>query len=215
MGELRERFPLFPLGLVLLPTELVPLHIFEDRYRLMIGECLDTGNEFGIVWLSDSGLKEIGCSARVTRLLKKMDDGRMDVLVEGVAPFRLLRRIEDLPYPAGDVELLEDAGAQADPTTATDARDLYADLVERVTDERPDEADLGDMAAYDMAATVEFALDAKQVLLELRSEADRMTAVAELFGKTMQRLEFAEQAGEVARSNGKIHLGGGGGGAAG
>ena len=206
MGDVRERFPLFPLGLVLLPTELVPLHIFEERYRLMIGECLDTGNEFGIVWLSDNGLKDVGCSARVTRLLKQMDDGRMDVLVQGVAPFRLLRRIEDMPYPAGDIELLDDAEMEADPTTATDARDLYADLVERVTDERPEAADLIEMDAYDMAATIEFALDAKQVLLELRSEADRMTAVAELFGKTMQRLDFSERAGEVARSNGKIHI---------
>src|SRR5205823_9944465 len=132
MGDVRERFPLFPLGLVLLPTELVPLHIFEERYRVMIGECLDRGTEFGIVWLSDNGLKDVGCSARVTRLLKRMDDGRMDVLVQGVAPFRLLRRIEDLPYPAGDVELLDDAEVEADATTATDARDLYADLVERV-----------------------------------------------------------------------------------
>src|SRR5947208_6627029 len=147
MGAVVERFPLFPLGLVLLPTELVPLHIFEERYRQMIGECLDTGNEFGIVWLSDSGLKDIGCSARVARLLKRMEDGRMDVLVQGVAPFRLLRRIEDMPYPAGDVELLEDGDAEPDPVTATDARGLYADLVERVTDERPEAGDLDDMGA--------------------------------------------------------------------
>jgi Lon protease-like protein len=207
MGDLRESFPLFPLGLVLLPSELVPLHIFEDRYKLMIGECLDSGDEFGVVWLSDNGLKEIGCSARVTRLLKQMDDGRMDVLVQGVSPFRLLRRIEELPYPAGDVELLDDAGVGADADTATDARDLYADLVERVTDERPDAVELSEMDAYDMAATIEFALDAKQGLLELRSEAERMSAVADLFGKTMQRLDFSERAGEVARSNGKIHLG--------
>jgi Lon protease-like protein len=191
---------------VLLPTELVPLHIFEDRYKLMIGECLDRGSEFGIVWLSDSGLKEIGCSARVTRLLKEMEDGRMNVLVQGVAPFRLLRRIEELPYPAGDIELLDDAGDDADPATADDARDLYADLVERVTDERPEAGDLLDMDAYDMAATVEFGLDAKQGLLELRSEADRMKAVADLFGKTMQRLDFSEHVGEVARTNGKIHI---------
>src|SRR5256885_9210187 len=162
MGELRDRFPLFPLGLVLLPTELVPLHIFEDRYRLMIGECLDRGTEFGIVWLSDSGLKEIGCSARVTRLLKRMEDGRMDVLVQGVAPFRLLRRIEEMPYPAGDIELLDDAGDEADPDTAGDARELYAQLGERVTDERPETVDLDEMDAYDMAGTEEVALDAQQ-----------------------------------------------------
>ena len=75
-----------------------------------------------------------------------------------------------------------------------------------MTDERPDAGDLLEMDAYDMAATIEFALDAKQVLLELRSEAERMQAVAELFGKTMQRLDFSERAGEVARTNGKIHI---------
>jgi Lon protease-like protein len=206
VAELREQFPLFPLGIVLLPSELVPLHIFEERYKLMINECLDRGTEFGVVWLSDNGLREIGCSARVTRLLKRMDDGRMNVLVQGVAPFRLLRRIEDLPYPAGDVELLDDSDVDADPETSADARDLYASLVERVTDERPDTGDLVEMDAYDMAATVEFALDAKQGLLELRSEAERMEAVADLFGKTMQRLDFSEHVGEVARTNGKIHI---------
>ena len=130
----------------------------------------------------------------------------MNVLVQGVAPFRLLRRIEELPYPAGDIEFLDDAGDDADPGTADDARDLYADLVERVTDERPEAGDLLDMDAYDMAATVEFGLDAKQGLLELRSEADRMKAVADLFGKTMQRLDFSEHVGAVARTNGKIHI---------
>src|ERR671923_42182 len=96
-----ERFPLFPLDLVLLPQELVPLHIFEERYKLMIGECLDEEREFGILWLSDDGLKEVGCSARITRVLERFDDGRLNILIEGSEPFRLMRRIEDLPYPAG------------------------------------------------------------------------------------------------------------------
>src|SRR5215204_3439220 len=106
MAETLERFPLFPLGLVLIPHELLPLHIFEERYKLMIGECLEHDSEFGIVWLSDDGLKEIGCAARVSKVLERFDDGRMNVLVEGTRPFRLLRRIDDLPYPAGDVKPL-------------------------------------------------------------------------------------------------------------
>src|SRR5436190_914530 len=100
-----ERFPLFPLGLVLLPQELVPLHIFEDRYKLMMGECLEREEEFGIVWLSDDGLRDIGCTARITQVIERFDDGRLNILVEGAQPFRLLRRIEDMPFPAGDVEL--------------------------------------------------------------------------------------------------------------
>ena len=65
MPDLLERFPLFPLGLVLLPGEVVPLHIFEERYKLMVGECLDEGREFGIVWLSDEGLQDVGCTAGI------------------------------------------------------------------------------------------------------------------------------------------------------
>src|SRR3954452_23707633 len=114
MPDLLERFPLFPLGRVLLPGEVVPLHIFEERYKLMIGECLENGTEFGILWLSDDGLKEVGCTARVSRVIDELDDGRMNILVEGDSPFRLLRRIEDLPSPAGDVELLADGDDQTD-----------------------------------------------------------------------------------------------------
>src|SRR5215210_6824948 len=114
MGQAIEKLPLFPLGLVLLPEEVVPLHIFEERYKLMIGECLDRETDFGIIWMSDDGLKDVGCTARVTQLLERMDDGRMNILIQGAEPFRLLRRIEDLPYPAGDVELLEEVDETAD-----------------------------------------------------------------------------------------------------
>src|SRR5215208_4534971 len=153
MAATVERFPLFPLGLVLLPGELVALHIFEERYKVMIGECLAQDSEFGIVWLSDDGLKEIGCSARVSKVLERFDDGRLNVLVEGTNPFRLLRRIDDLPYPAGDVEPLEDDPQKPDDADAiAAARKRYADLVAEVTEERPEPAALARLDAYGMAA---------------------------------------------------------------
>lgn len=205
MGDSIERFPLFPLGLVLLPEEIVPLHIFEDRYKQMIGECIEEEREFGIVWLSDDGLKEIGCTAQIAQLLEQMEDGRMNILVKGSMPFRLMRRIEDLPYPAGDIELLdEDQIDVPDDTLAEQARERYAQLVERITDERPDAERLAGLDAYGMAATIDFALDAKQALLEARSEDERMRMVGELFVNTMKRLDLVERAGERARSNGKL-----------
>ena len=204
MARIVERFPLFPLGLVLLLGELVPLHIFEERYKTMIGECLDEGREFGIVWLADDGLRHVGCAAAVAQVLERMDDGRLNILVEGSRPFRLLRRIEELPYPAGDVEVLEDEESEVDASAAAEARERYADLVARVTDRRPGEDDLEGLDAYRMAASVNFELDAKQSLLELRSEDDRLRRVAELFALTMERLDYAERAGEVARSNGRV-----------
>jgi Lon protease-like protein len=203
MGDTLKSFPLFPLGLVLLPQERVPLHIFEDRYRTMIAECLDAEREFGIIWLSDDGLKEIGCSARIDRVLERFDDGRLNILVEGTRPFRLLRRIEDLPYPAGDVELLDDV-ADGDPAAADAARSRYGDLVERVTDERPDAESLDDLDAYGMAATLDVAPDAKQSLLEQRSESDRLERLETLFASALERIQLVETAAERSRGNGSM-----------
>jgi Lon protease-like protein len=205
MADPIERFPLFPLGLVLIPHELVPLHIFEERYKLMIGECLAQESEFGIVWLSDDGLKEIGCSARVSKVLERFDDGRLNILIEGTTPFRLIRRIDDLPYPAGDIQPLEDdIQAPDDESAIAAARKRYADLVAEVTDERPEPDDLAKLDAYGMAATLDVALDAKQMLLELRSERDRLEQLEGLFAEALGRIRHAERAAERAQGNGSL-----------
>jgi len=206
MSDLLQRFPLFPLGIVLLPGEVVPLHIFEERYKLMIGECLEQEREFGIVWLSDDGLREVGCTARITQLLERMDDGRMNILVQGARPFRLLRRIDEMRYPAGDVELLEEDEGDPRVEAGTDARERYAELVERVSDSRPSQSDLEQLDAYGMAATLDFELEAKQGLLELRSEERRLERLSELFRATLERLDHSEAVAERARSNGKVPL---------
>jgi Lon protease-like protein len=199
-----ERFPLFPLGLVLLPQELVPLHIFEERYKLMIGECLEHDREFGILWLSDDGLRDVGCSARIVRLVDTTEDGRMDILVEGAQPFRLLRRIDDLPYPAGDIELLEDFDPEADPALAERARTRYAELVEKATEETPALDSISGLDAYGMAATVEHPPEAKQALLELRAENDRLRMVEEMFLTAIKRVAYAEETAERAQTNGSV-----------
>src|SRR5881275_2645742 len=127
-------FPLFPLELVALPTEVVPLHIFEERYKTMMNECLETESEFGIVWLSDDGLKANGCACEIAEVLETMDDGRMNLLTRGTRPFRIVERQEDLPYPAGVVEFLPDREEDAEDGVAAEAREAYAELVEHVTD---------------------------------------------------------------------------------
>ena len=206
MSELEESFPLFPLELVLLPHEVVPLHIFEERYKLMIGSCLEQDSEFGILWLSDDGLREVGCSARVAQVLERAEDGRMIILAQGGRPFRLDRRIEELPYPAGDVEFLDDDYEDEDSDVLETARERYANLVEHVTDERPSEDQLAELGAYGMAATIELSPAPKQALLEERSEAARLRVVSELFELARRQLEQAERAQELARSNGKVRL---------
>src|SRR5688500_12144866 len=112
-----EELPLFPLGIVALPSELVPLHIFEERYKAMIGECLEAESEFGIVWLSDDGLRPTGCACVVAQVLERLPDGRLNIVCRGTRAFRVLERLEDRPYPVGEVEWLEDKAEQPDGGT--------------------------------------------------------------------------------------------------
>jgi Lon protease-like protein len=199
-------FPLFPLGLVALPTELVPLHIFEERYKTMIGRCLDEGSEFGIVWMSEDGLRPIGCACEIAEVIEQMDDGRINLIARGTRPFRIEERQEELPYPAGTVEFLDDRSEDLDAQAAEAAHEAYAELVNEATDRTPDMDEIGAMSAYQMAATVEFGLDAKQGLLDLRSETARLRLVTRLFRAALKRLDFVNRAQARARSNGRVHF---------
>ncbi len=205
--RLHREFPLFPLGIVTLPTEYVPLHIFEERYKTMIGECLEHDAEFGILWLSDDELKPIGCAVAIDRVLERMEDGRLNILCRGTRPFRLVEREDGLAYPAGTVEFLEDQAETVDAELAQRARTAYAELVEQATDRVLGPDDVADMSAYEMAATVDFGLDAKQGLLDLRSENARLRLVDRLFRAATKRLDYVERAQARARSNGKVRFG--------
>ncbi len=204
--EILQDFPLFPLALVALPGELVPLHIFEERYKTMMSECLEAGTEFGIVWMADDGLREIGCACEIERVLEQMEDGRVNLVARGTRPFRVIERQGHLPYPAGVVEFVTDTGEEPDTQLAGDARAAYADLVRRATDREPEDQELAEMDAYEMAATVDFGLDAKQGLLDLRSENARLKLVTRLFRAATKRLDFVDRAQARARSNGKVRF---------
>jgi Lon protease-like protein len=200
-------FPLFPLGLVALPTEAVPLHIFEERYKTMIALCLAEDREFGIVWLADDGLHEIGCACRVERVLEELDDGRLNILARGTEPLRVIERQGHLAYPAGVIEFLSDREEEPDEELAAEVRAAYADLVQRATDREPTAEELSDLDAYAMVATVEFGLEAKQGLLELRSENARLGLALRLFRAAIKRLDFVDRAQTRAKSNGKVRFG--------
>jgi Lon protease-like protein len=206
MSVVVRDFPLFPLGTVALPSELVPLHIFEERYKTMIGHCIEEESEFGIVWLADDGLRPIGCACEIAEVLERMEDGRINLIARGTRPFRLEQRQDTLPYPAGVVEFLADREEPPDADAARIAHEAYAKLVEEATDREPDTDEIAGMSAYEMAATVEFGLDAKQGLLDLRSEAARLRLVARLFRAAIKRLDFVNRAQARARSNGRVHF---------
>ena len=208
--------PIFELPLVLLPGELLPLHIFEDRYQQMIGDCLDAEEPFGIVFRDDEGgARRIGCEARVTEVLERFDDGRMNIVVTGERPFRVLDRFEAPAYPAGEVEpiegeVLEEEREPSDPANEPEgelARRAFAALVEIVSGEAPDGPDLEAESSYDLAARVELPSDTKQRLLELRSEPERMRVLGNALRALVDAVDRSQEVAERARMNGKVIVG--------
>src|SRR5436190_10535165 len=99
---------LFPLELVLLPTERVPLHIFEPRYRELIGECLAREAEFGIVLADERGLRAIGTRASVADVLERFPDGRLNILIQGGDRFRVVELTRGRPFQTAQVETVAD-----------------------------------------------------------------------------------------------------------
>ncbi len=201
-----QDFPIFPLGLVALPYEYVPLHVFEPRYRTMFAECLERDSEFGIVWSGDEGPRAVGCACEITRVIERMEDGRLNVMTRGTRPFRIIAEQHDLPYPAATVEFLEDTPEAPDAQAADAAHSAYAELVVQATEVEPDDDEIAAKTAYEMTATVDFGLDAKQGLLDLRSENARLRLATRLFKAAVKRLDFVDRAQAKARSNGRVRF---------
>ena len=205
-------FPLFPLEIVALPTEDVPLHIFEERYRTMIGECLENESEFGIVWAeADSvgdaaGVHTIGCAMRIAQVLERDDEGRLNISCVGTRPFAVIEMTDAEPYPAGVIEFLADEPEETDPELVSEAHDAYRAIVELATGRDPDPSELEGLSAYEMAAKIDFGPAAKQGLLGLRSESGRLRLFTQLTRALIKRLELADAARERARVNGKVRF---------
>ncbi|HVM93216.1 MAG TPA: LON peptidase substrate-binding domain-containing protein [Terriglobales bacterium] len=171
--------PIFPLDLVLLPGVPLPLHIFEPRYKEMIGECLEQKKPFGIVRASDDGVAGIGCTAEILSVTKKYDDGRMDILTRGVERFEVLEVNEDRSFLRAEISLLEDEDVSARPTDTlvSEAVRLHAEIVKIAGADLsgPDEAARN--LSFLLAGSLPLDLDFKQNLLSTLSEAKRLEAV--------------------------------------
>ena len=199
-----EEIGLFPLGVVLLPTERIPLHIFEPRYRELIGECLETGGQFGLVLADDDGVREVGTRATVTDVLERFEDGRLNIVIEGGERFRVVELTEGRSFQTAEVEpVLDEAGA---PEAAEVERALG--LVRRLAELAGADADelevTSDIPSFELAGHVAFAPDVKQELLELRSGLDRLARLAVRLEDPAKSLEQRQETAKIAQTNGRI-----------
>lgn len=198
-----EEIGLFPLGLVLLPTEQVPLHVFEPRYRELIGECLESEQPFGLVFADDDGLRRIGTLAAITEVTERFDDGRLNVVVEGGDRFRLVELTEGRSFHTGRVEPLVD---RDDPPAAGDAQRsiaLFSRLVELTGAEVDVPDETVDRLSYALASRFDLAADLKLELLEETSERVRLSRLCEILETVAAAVEHQREVAERAATNGK------------
>ncbi len=203
-----ERLPLFPLQVVLFPHAALPLHIFEERYKVLIRECVKDGREFGVVLLQEQGLAQIGCSAAVTSVLQSYDDGRMDIIVEGRRRFRMIGLVDaGTIYSMGSVLFLEEPSEKLDVRLAAETINFYNRLAETVYGNRvrpiPEDL-LTPGISYVMAQKAGMDLGDRQRLLEISRENDRLRLLNEYFRVVLPRLQKKEEIERIIRSDGYI-----------
>jgi len=195
---------LFPLNLVLLPGEQAPLHIFEPRYRELIGECLEDDEEFGLVLADDDGIREIGTRAGVIEVLERFDDGQLNVVVEGRERFRLIELTEGRAFQTAEVVDIDDVGE--DPTDAELEQCLAAyDRVVKAAEAELEDIDFdADSIAFQIAARVDFGTEVKQGLLELQSERERVLRLAPMLNQAADAVRRDREIRERASGNGRV-----------
>jgi Lon protease-like protein len=196
---------LFPLPIVLVPTERIPLHVFEPRYRELISECLESSGEFGLVLATgDGAVHDVGTRAHVTEVLEVLDDGRMNVVVEGRERFRLLELTSGRSFTTAVVEPVTDEPEDPAAADSTRALELFRELAE-VAGSDVDVPDAGaEQLDFELAARVDFGVGPKQELLASTSPRLRMSRLVELLELSLDALRRERALRELAGRNGKV-----------
>jgi Lon protease-like protein len=195
---------LFPLAAVLVPGELMPLHIFEERYKSLVADCQKDDGEFALLYSDSDGARDLGTTARVVEVLETFDDGRMNIVIRGGEVIRVVGLTRGRAYLTGTVQPAEDDPRAGDE--ATSALDLYRRIAE-ATGQDPD-PEVGPAApsglSYAIAARVDFPAPEKQRILEERSEHGRLMVIVELLARGLENLATAARIAARAQTNGKV-----------
>ena len=203
---LSSLLPLFPLDVVLLPGMEFSLHIFEPRYQEMITDCLVRKEVFGVVRIKEEGVANLGCTAEITNVVKKYDDGRMDILTHGRRRFEILEVDKARSFLRAEVMYLEDEPGEARAEEIELARKLHAEIMELAGAEAEGAASVDQtLLSFHLAGSLPLDLDFKQSLLSMNSEPERIQAVITCFETILPSLRRSVQARKKASGNGHVH----------
>jgi Lon protease-like protein len=202
--------PLFPLGLVLLPQMPLPLHIFEERYKLMIGECLDNQKAFGVVYFKGSDIQTIGCTARILKVIKRYDDGRLDILTHGEDRFIIKEMYDRRPYLESRIIFPDD-----EPEENTDACQKLARRGMALLKQFATIAEMQDgygftetldskSISFVIAGCEGFSKEEKQRFLEMTSTYKRLKKTVASLEKIIERTKITSEIRKIIGGNGDM-----------
>jgi len=194
---------LFPLDLVLLPGSPLPLHIFEPRYKEMIGECLEQNLPFGVLRAKEGGVADIGCTAEIVTVTKKYEDGRMDIVTQGRDRFEVLHVNQERSFLRADVFYIHDEPGAAAPEDVAEALTLHGEIM-RLAGAEPESASELDPQhlSFHLAGSLPLDPDFKQTLLAMKSEAERVRAVIAFFDTILPAMRRTIHVRQKAGGNG-------------
>ena len=196
--------PLFPLEIVVFPGAPLPLHIFEPRYKEMIGECLSQNRAFGMVRAKENALSAIGCSARILTVIKKYEDGRMDISAEGAQRFEIIQLSQERSFLQAEVAFFDDEPSTVSKSAAETVIQLHEQLFSVIGQPVEVEQDAAYLS-FRLAQDLPVDLDFKQTLLEMKSEAERIEVLTEYYQATIPKIENSLRVRQRASGNGHVH----------
>ncbi len=197
--------PLFPLDVVLFPGTPLPLHIFEPRYKEMIGECLAQQCTFGVVRAVEEGLAEVGCTAEIVSVVKEYPDGRLDLVTEGRKRFELIRINQERSYLQAQILVIDDEPGAPSQEDTSRAIQLHSELL-AIAGAKQDLSAADPLSlSFHLAGSLPLDLDFKQKLLALRSEAERLSLLIRYFETIIPNIQRAARARVKAGGNGHVY----------
>lgn len=199
-----DLIPLFPLDVVLFPGTPLPLHIFEPRYKEMIGECIAEHSAFGVVRAVEQGLAEVGCTAEIVTVVKEYPDGRLDLVTEGRKRFELLQVNKERSFLRAEVLMIDDHPGSPPPNDISRAIELHSELLALAGATQDIPAGTSPLS-FHLAGSLPLDLDFKQKLLSLRSELERLSLLITYFETVIPNLQRASRARKTAGGNGRAH----------